>query len=597
MSRLWHSPWLLAALLGTFTLSLYLLTGSSDLLHNGDTDLRIQTTQAIVEHGRLWLDHPSYTDARVARGLGGHLYAFYAPGQSVLMIPLYVIGKAVAHHLNLPYTTTEYYAARSLDLFLGAALAVVFFLFALVAGYRRRVAGILTLLFAVGSVAWPDAQSALEQTQVNLFLLVAVLGLWLYLREPQTSRRWLILAGAGVGLAVFTRYDAFLYAPLFAALILLFRRPLRAGPAARDVLAFGAGLVPWILLVALWNVVRFGSPFLTGLHEDTLGNPVGLGILDLTVSPGKGLIWYLPLLLALPWAVRPFYRRVPTLAIICAAMVALPLLFYAAIRYWHGDPAWGPRYLYVAVPYLLLPLGEILSRWASYRFGYRALFVALAAVCVAVQVAAVSVTQWRFWYRLQAMQEQSANTNLWLGQPFRWGSQYYHYYWNVRESPILIQADDLFQVLRIMAGNQAYLESGQPDPLLSGTTAVIYPVNTLAFWWKDPLHPLLGPHTRDAIAALLALSAGASLTLVLILLRGPEVPLSADDPSRSDFAVPARRRRRPVGALLVAGRGTEVRGPFGGGKDAVDDGGANGALLQDLDAFHSDPTRGADLVE
>lgn len=541
MSRLRHSPFLLAALLGLFTLSLYLLTGSSDLLHNGDTDLRIQTTQAIVEQHHLWLDHPQFIDDRVARGLGGHLYAFYAPGQSVLMIPLYLAGKAIAHHLNLDYQTTEYYAARSLDLFLGAALAVVFFLFALTAGFRQRVAAVLTLLLAVASVAWPDAQSALEQTQVNLFLLVGVIGLWQFMRGENARSRWLLLAGTGVGLAVFTRYDALIYVPLFAGFVVLGRRPVRRRQAVENVALFTGALAPWLMIVAVWNIARFGSPFLTGLHEDTLGNPTWLGVLELTVSPGKGLLWYLPLLLMLPWAVGPFYRRSPRLSVLCASMVALPLLFYASIQYWHGDPAWGPRYLYVAVPYLLLPLGEILSTWRRRRLSLRALFVAVTAVSIGVQVVAVSVTDWRFWYRLQVIQQQSANTNLWQGQPFRWGAQHYHYYWKVAQSPILIQADNFYQVLRIMGGDHRYEVGGHPDPFVTGTTAVLYPVNSLAFWWEDPLHPLLGPHTRDALAVLLALSAGASL-LALLWLLSPGSP----EPHVPSPATPVPAQREAV---------------------------------------------------
>jgi hypothetical protein len=559
ISRLRCSSLPSAALLGAFALSLYLLTGSSDLLHNGDTDLRVQTAQAIVEHHRLWLDHPQFTDDRVARGLGGHLYAFYAPGQSILMLPLYIVGKAIAHHLNLPYRETEFYAARSLDLFLGAALAIVFFLFALSAGFRQRVAAALTLLFVAGSVAWPDAQSALEQTQVNLFLLIGVIGVWQFLREVPSLRRWLLLAGLGVGLAAFTRYDALLYVPLFAILIVLGRRPFSGREIGANLLAFGAGLVPWIALVALWNIARFGSPFLTGLHEDTLGNPVGLGVLELTVSPGKGLIWYLPLLLALPWAVVPFFRRVPRLGWVCAAMVLLPLLFYASIRYWHGDPAWGPRYLYVAVPYLFLPLGEILSRWRSYRPSFRAGFVVVTTLSIAVQVAAVSVTEWRFWYRLQVMQQQSANTNLWEGKPFRWGAQYYHYYWTLDQSPVVVQFENVYQVVSLLAGNESYRVSGHPDPFVSGTTAVIYPLNSLAFWWDDPLHPLLGPHTRDALAVLLALSAGLSL---LALLRGSASGETASVSSRAptSHAALTGTQSSPHPGLAAVGRGRDGAG-------------------------------------
>lgn len=532
MSQRQRSVVLLAALLGSFFVCLYLLTGSSDLLQNGDTKLRFQTAQAIVEHGRLWLDAPAYTDSRVAVGRGGHLYAFYGPGQAVLMIPLYIAGKVIAHHLSLPYDITTLYAARSLDLFLGAFLAVLFFLFALSAGFSRRVAVMLTLVFGAASVAWPDAQSGLEQTQVDLFLLIAALGTWLFVRAGFRDRRWLMLAGLGVGLGTLTRYDAGLYLPVFALYLAALR--LRQGQARAlllDLAAYAAALLPCLLALAAWNYARFGSPFLTGLHEQTLGNPPLLGILELLISPGKGLLWYLPLLFLLPFATLPFWRRCPRLAALCLVLVLVPLIFYANVQYWHGDPSWGPRYLYVAVPYLLLPLGELFTRWRQFRVPFKAGIAGLIALSFLIQVSAVSVTQWRFWYRLQVSQQRTANLSTWRGQPFRWGASYYHYYWNVAESPILIQADDVYQVIRILLGDQRYRYSVKVDPFVSSNTAALYPVNTFDFWWADTLHPLLGARVRAALAVLLLAGGLLSLAGLAAATRAPGTaePLAATE--------------------------------------------------------------------
>ncbi|MGH2443320.1 MAG: phospholipid carrier-dependent glycosyltransferase [Chloroflexota bacterium] len=532
MVRLRTSSWWLAAGLAGFFLCIYLLSGSSDLLHNGDTDLRFQTTQALVDHHRLWLAHPAYSDSRIAKGLGGHLYAFYGPGQIVLMAPLYIIGKAIAHHLALPYDVTTLYAARSLDLFLGALLAVLFFAFALSAGYSRRVAAILTILFGLATVAWPDAQSALEQTQVNLFLLLAVLGTWMFARARLPNRRWLALAGTGVGLAVATRYDALLYVPVLLAYVAYVRwRRGELALALWDSAWYLAATAPWLILVAAWNVLRFGSPLLTGLHEATIGNPFFLGIAELLVSPGKGLLWYLPLLFLLPFAGRLFIRRVPDLAILCVALILVPLLFYANVLYWHGDPSWGPRYLYVAVPYLILPLAEILKRWNAERNWLRGSLVVVVAISIALNVCAISVTQWRFWYRLQADQERTANAAAWTGQPFHWGPLHYHYYWNVRESPILIQIDNVYQVGRLLLGDRSFFLQAQPGSAVHSNPALLYPVNTWAFWWADVQHPLFGPRTRDAIVG--ALFAGALVSLLVVMVglrREPErfVPLVAE---------------------------------------------------------------------
>lgn len=524
--------------LGAFFLCLYLVTGASDLLHNGDTLLRYQTTQALVDHHRLWIDHPRYTDSRVALGRGHHLYAFYGPGQTLLMVPLYVAGKVLAHHLALPYDITTQYATRSLDLFLGALLAVLFFLLARSAGYADRIAALLTLVFGLATVAWPDAQSALEQTQVNVFLLLAVLGIWQFRRGEYANRRWLLLAGTGVGLAFATRYDALIYLPVLGLVLAAFRWvDGRRGEIAGDALAFLASVSPWIALVVLWNIARFGSPLRTGLSEQTLGNPFPLGLAELTVSPGKGLLWYVPLLLLLPWAGRRFLQRSRALAVLCCVLALVPLLFYANILYWHGDPAWGPRYLYVTVPYLILPLGELLVAWSRLAASLKATAAVLLIASIALQLCAVSVTQWRFWYRLQAYREQSANANTWTGQPFHWGARHYHYYWDIRLSPIVIQVDNVYQVSRLLLGAERYQETLKPGSAVSSNTADNYPVNEFNFWWADSRHPLLGPHTRDVLAALLVLGALGSLAGVVIGAGG----VWDRQPFRLDEALPEIR--------------------------------------------------------
>lgn len=510
-----RSDALTPALLGLFFLSVYLLTGSNDLKHNGDTLLRYQTTQALVDQDHAWIDHPKSLDTRVAQGVGGHLYAFYAPGQAILMAPLYVAGKVVAHHLKLPYEVTTLYATRSLDLILGALLAVLFYLMASSLGYGRRSAVGLTLIFGLATVAWPDAQSGLEQTQVNLFLFAAVYSVWQFVRQDCRSRRWVACAGTAVGWAVLTRYDALLYVPILIVFPIWMRFQASQRPkVAADLTVYGLALAPWLLAVALWDYGRFGSVFRTGLHEQTLGESPWVGLANLLVSPGKGLIWYLPLVFALPWALKAFFRKRASLATFLTVLVLIPIAFYSNVLYWHGDPSWGPRYLYTSVPYLVLPLGEVLIAWRFLAKAPRVTFLGLVATSLVIQVSAISVTQWRFWYRLEAIQQQSVEPADWFGTPFHWGAQHYQYYWKVRQSPILIQLDNVYQVARLSLGDARYRLTVKPDPLVSNP-ADNYAINAFAFWWTDDRHPLLGPRTRDALA--LALLGCATLSLVLLL--------------------------------------------------------------------------------
>jgi hypothetical protein len=134
-----------------------------------------------------------------------------------------------------------------------------------------------------------------------------------------------------------------------------------------------------------------------------------------------------------------------------------------------------------------------------------------------LQLAAVSVTQWRFWYRIEATQQRSANMEKWIGQPFQWGPRHYHYYWNIQQSPILIQLDNVYQVIRLQLGDERYRLKERPDPWVSNPVDN-YPVNSLVFWWANDWRPLFGVDTRIALARGLAGLAAVSLALLVFQL-------------------------------------------------------------------------------
>jgi hypothetical protein len=77
----------------------------------------------------------------------------------------------------------------------------------------------------------------------------------------------------------------------------------------------------------------------------------------------------------------------------------------------------------------------------------------------------------------------------------------------VRESPILYQLDNVYQVTRLVFGDAAYRLAAAPDPWVHSNPASDYPVNDLAFWWDDPMHPMLSSRTRDALVIALAFAA------------------------------------------------------------------------------------------
>jgi general stress protein CsbA len=555
----WRIPtWLLLAVLG---LSLYLLTLPADLRNNADTVDRFFVTRSLVHNGVAWVTCPAPgspppADSRLALGRHGCYYAIYGPGQSVAMIPLYIIGKVIAVISGSPDDFTIAVAVRALDPLLGALVLALFFLLARQIGYTQRIAIILTLILAFASTLWSDVQSGQEHIQITLALLLAVYCA-ISLQKAQNlnhqvleMRNWALACGAASGLGFFTRYDFIIVLPLFIGYLgwlawqqdgrplTLTERPhelpwpLRAIPPKYErarwivtiVGAYLLGFLPFLLVIAGFNIWRYGAPWRVGESAAAqLGYPIWQGIPNLLVSPGKGLVWYLPLLWLLPLAVKAYWRRTPHLAWLSAALVIAYTLFYANVVYWHGDPAWGPRYLFPVVPLLVLPLGELLAGWQDRRLSMRCAIVAVLLLSLAVQLAAVSVDPWRFWYHLIDDRQRT-------GQTFVWGPQNYRYYWDTNHIPLIDQFRAVANVASIATGDHTSFipESPQCHTLhqapLAGVTC--RPLNTISpiwlndrYQWLVPLPVPLSLAARAVIVGLLGLIALAAAGLLWLQTR------------------------------------------------------------------------------
>lgn len=548
--------WLALFVLG---LSAYLLTMPADLRNNADTTYRLDVTKSLL-HGHIWIQcgPPSPNDSRVVLGRHGCWYAIYGPGQSALMAPLYVIGKGVSRLTATPEDFATAVFTRALDPILGALVLVFFYLLAVAVGYQRRTAIVLAIILAFASTLWPDVQSGQEQTQVTLALAVAVYAA-LRARNSSTlrqGRRWLLLSGGAAGVGLFTRYDFVIYAVVLLGFVMWwFRRGFnteaqRRGQAPSDpdrrkraysdprrpwLLAgacFLLGLVPFGVADGLWNTVRFGAPWRLGESASAqLGLPIWQGVPNLLLSPAKGIVWYLPLLWLLPLAIRPFWRRSPDQGWLIAVLFASAVLFYANIVYWHGDPAWGPRYLFPVVPLLILPLGELIESFASLRFSVRGLIVGVIGLSLALQLSAVLADPWRFWYHLIQQRENA-------GQLFKWGPKNYNYYWSSHPGfdPELYQFAAVKDVVAIGLGRRQALmpeRSRSPDAPSRRRCRSITPARTRAYdacqlpgvsfrplntispiWlndryqWYSPAPVPLSTASRAAIMALLLALAG-----------------------------------------------------------------------------------------
>ena len=629
IARVTH-PAVVGTLIFLTVLAGYLLSFNVDKpTHNADWYIRYQVTCSIVERNAFFIN-PYDTSERSGPGVGGHVYAQYTLGQTTAMIPLYLLGRALAGvaHTNCDQRTANtivFLTCKSLDLIVGALLAVLFYATARLLRYARRAALALTLLFAFGSSLWPDVLSSEEHTMESLFLLAAAYAALRYTfaskvgsrkSKVDTGRLWLVVMGLAAGFVFVTRVGGLIAIPIFAFYLvtlhwrvgsrksavgsrksavddtaveseaLSHRRAhvLRANfrlPTSdfrllrRDLVLYGVGVLPSVLINIVYDVVRWGRPLQTGPKPDhTLGFPPWIGLPDLLISPGKGLLWYTPAVLLLVLAARPFWRRFPRPSILFALICGVYLFFYANVNYWHGDPAWGPRYLYAILPYLLLPLGEVFARWRGYRLPVQGVLVGVLALSFLIQFSAVTVSYWRQWHYIYGYHYDQVEDH-------GWGSNL-HYWWKPEQSPILISLQGIADITQKYVDHAPLLEHPASQRLSDPRESSIYQVygqaaisltdldslryeanwNTFTPWWAH-VYPWWSLPTVVRLAlALLAIFLAAGALLLTIVGRADRTPRGPPAAS-GDRAGPGQNSNGNGHAFAPAAILTELRIPQG----------------------------------
>ena len=358
----------------------------------GDDTIMFQVTESMVERRSFAVTSPTFDavatnptldaagfTASAIPGDDGRGYAKYGIGQSLVAIPAFLFATYPLPHVLVlkimvdPYgnqlTGTVIYGTSLINPLIGGATVALLFLLVVELGYRQRTALVLAGMLAVGTLLMHYAGTFLSEPLTALALTTVVYGLLRANRVAGTDRaiRWLLLSGFAAGLALATKLaiGVALVAPGLWLLWIALRWERSIGRAAmRMCLAWSGPIALWLIVVGVYNAVRFGSPFDSGYGAEASAytTPLLTGLQGLLLSPGRGMFWYNPpLLLALVGAVW-FGRRYPALALTILGMLVGVLLLYGRYYVWWGGGVWGPRFLVPLLPLLLLPAAEIVER-------------------------------------------------------------------------------------------------------------------------------------------------------------------------------------------------------------------------------------------
>jgi len=413
-------------------LAVYLLSASLRIdSGDGETMYRVAYSLATGRGLAVPLVEANLVEGRTGYGRvgrDGRYYSKYGLGWSLAVAPLCFFGRGVA--ALLPAVTKGFATRAAVMLFnpLASAAAGVLLFHLARCLYAQRLAVVLALLYALGTIAWYHAKSAFSEPLVVLLLLQAILAV---------ERRRFVAAGLALGGMIVTRQTALLLAVPVASWALTRDREVGLNSLLRRfallLLPMGLGQ----LAVLGYNIYRFEDALVSGYGRVSWRVPLLRGLYNQLLSPGKGLFVFMPVLLLGVIGWPALFRRRRDWAWLVLIVVLCYLVPHALYGNWSGGGGWGPRLLLPIVPLLLLPAGGVIRRWQVERIG-RVALLALVTVSLLLQVLGISVD----WGRhLQRVWDASATPDEYFERV--------HYHWP--DSPIPGQVRSLLEVLSLVA--------------------------------------------------------------------------------------------------------------------------------------------------
>ena len=417
----------------------YMLTLGGHLF-SPDDEMQFRTSEALVTSGTLAVAPLGGFAFASRTGLDGREYAQYGIGQPILAMPFVFVGLLLQDHLDaykalffpyrdipmqfhnrMPDAWNVRFIVSWFNVFVGAFFAMVLLRFVYLLTGDLKASWMTALLYALGSMAWPQSRTFFSEPLAAL----CVLGAFLFLvQSVQRERlRPALFAGMCAGYAILTRLDSvFAFPGLAVYLALAHAQPhmpfdnlkshmegggRRTAWGRRARMVWQAQFLQgawkrwglWLLpiagavgIFALLNIRHFGDlrPAYVAQEEGIkFGTPLLVGLHGFLASVGRGLFFFSPPLFLYFWSIRPFLRRHPALGWGLVVSTLCFLLVQAKWINWAGGWCWGPRHIFMIHWMLALPVCALLM--APRPSMVRVFYGLLMVLGVGVQVYGTSV--------------------------------------------------------------------------------------------------------------------------------------------------------------------------------------------------------------
>jgi hypothetical protein len=311
------------------------------LIINVDGNSMIAVAESLALRGTFAV--PPGTPLSVV-GSGGLHYSILYPLISIAAVPLVAIGSVLAAIFHLPSNYVASVAGVATNAIATSFCAYYTSLLASRLDADSRASTIAGLTFGFGTIAMVYARTFFADPILALITIVSI-----YYAADATDGGASI-AAVGSMLAVLAKPSGIVVGPVLSTYLVV--RDCRLRRAIRPV----AGMVVGCGAYLAYNALRFGSVFVfrhegAGTWQGFTMSTFPWSTLALVFSPGVGLLWYCPPVIALIFLTRRSLLRPETIAVV--GIAGSYLLIYSVRADWHAGWSWGPRFLLPALPGLI----------------------------------------------------------------------------------------------------------------------------------------------------------------------------------------------------------------------------------------------------
>lgn len=345
----------------------------------------IHTGRGITIHQGLLIGIRNNREAQFFYGKEGidGFYSPYGPFLSFLNIPKYYAGHLFSKYLGLENAEREMFLWYS-SIFLNCILLIImlFIFYNVQVKYKKSDSPYIVLMMVMSSLLLYYAQSFYSEILLSFLILISFL--FLLFRKQEA---YFFLSGFFYGLAIITKINAVIFAPCFLLYIWLGEKDKRV--FYKKSLMFFLPVLFFIMFYLNYNFVRFGSFFDFGYPEvDEFGEAMNVfvlnpfrGLYGLLLSPGKGIIFYFPLIVFYLINIGHFLRKEKNITIFSLSIGIISVIFHSFWKHFEAGTCFGSRFLVpgiAVVIFNMVVVGDFKEIFDKYKF-QKWLFIFLVA--------------------------------------------------------------------------------------------------------------------------------------------------------------------------------------------------------------------------